>query len=72
MAYRRLRDVRVIAGEIDEAIDEFKRGRGATGRFGRVRRWRSVGAYLDRVCALLAEDLPHSAPAALDPELRRN
>ena len=72
MAYRRLRDTRAIVGELDEVIHEFAARRSALDRFGPRRRWRQIDAYLDRLCALLTEDLPHSAPAELDPDLRRN
>lgn len=72
--YRPMRDVDSLLAELDAAIAEFAARRAATRVYGAAGGDgdEGVGAYLDRLFALLEEDLPHSAPPEVQVASRRN
>ncbi|HEU5318563.1 MAG TPA: hypothetical protein VFX49_20790 [Chloroflexota bacterium] len=73
--FRPMRDVDSLLAELDAAIADFAarrptagRRRGAAGADGEG----EVRVYLDRLFALLEEDLPHSTPPEIQVARRRN
>ncbi len=71
-AYRPLRGMQSLVNELDAVIEEFSARRLTLSRLHPREQAHLITDYLERVAALLAEDLPHSPPPELNPSLRKN
>ena len=70
--FRPLRPVPVLLEDLDAVIGEFAVGLPALPHLAQTERRRRIIEYLERLSALLDQDLPHSSPPELHPSLRNN